>query len=339
MILKFIKRSIKKAIPFLLGPFILLKFLYDARSLPLNKNHWRLYRMIHVLMFLETRSFPDLRDPKSFNDKIQWLKLFDQDHLIVQCCDKLNMREFVNANLGKQHLPELYCEGGDTSSIQLEALPNKFVLKTNHDSGTVFLVRNKAEIDWPEIKKDLNSSLSRVFGWEFGEWAYSMVKPRVFAESFLGDTNSKTPPADYKFHCSEGKVLWLQYIYDRHNGTKETLVNRDGVVIDNNLDHAMIHSKAFQKPDNFSEMVAICEKLSQRFKYVRVDLYNINNTVIVGELTFYPLRGCYKGIGQQILGGYMNFNLKTFKDPIYMESKEFKSTPETLGEKLVSYLV
>ena len=116
----------------------------------------------------------------------------------------------------------------------------------------------------------------------------------------LINSDRRSPPPDYKFHCVDGKVRWLQYIFDRGCDTKEVIVLPDGSITDIHFDHNMRHVEEFDIPSQWDQMKQIAERLSNPFKYVRVDMYLSNDTILVGELTFFPLMGCYKGEGQKI---------------------------------------
>ncbi|MCG8672589.1 MAG: hypothetical protein MI867_24515 [Pseudomonadales bacterium] len=299
---------------FLLNLSIQRKWFNDKKQLPLKKEHKDLHKIIHVLFNRELGCFPNLVDPQNYNDKIQWLKLFDQDKLNVQCSDKLGLRDYVTSVLGDGHLPEVYAQADSLDAIDFSSLPKSFVLKTNHDSGTVFLVRDKDSYDNSKANTKITKSLKRVYGQEKGEWCYTFVKPKVFAEEFIGDVSDDSPPPDFKFHCSKGKVKWLQYIFDRANTPKEVICNEHGEPLNISFDHNMIPSTEFVKPAEWNDLITAAEKLSEPFKYVRVDLYLISGNVFVGELTFFPLKGCYKGEGQEKLGELLEFDLKTFKD-------------------------
>jgi hypothetical protein len=309
-----------KAIFFI--PIILVKFFVDSRYLKIKWVHWKIYRIIHLLTLRWNDRFPDLINPKSFNDKIQWLKLFDQSWSVVHCTDKILMKNYVYDVLGDGFTPKLLAKAEDMSGVNLNDLPSSFVLKTNHDSGSVFIVKDKSDLDWGLVCGKVEKSLLRMYGWRNGEWNYSLIKPMVFVEEYLPGLDG-APPADYKFHCSNGEVLWLQYIYDRGINTKEVIVSPDGDVIDLQLDDKMLHSKKFELPDCFAQMKSVAMSLSREFKYVRVDLYLVGGRIYVGELTFYPAMGCYKGEGQQKLGDLLNFDMNNVKDPIYMASSRY----------------
>ncbi|MDD2807943.1 MAG: ATP-grasp fold amidoligase family protein [Patescibacteria group bacterium] len=286
----------------------------------MQKSHWELYKKIHLLCIIKNKRFPNLRNPSSFNDKIQWLKLFDQSQIIVDCSDKLKVKDFIAGKIGENYTPTTYFSVKTSSEIELNNLPKSFVIKTNHDSGSVYLIKDKNCAQWNTIFSKLDIQIHKPYGWDNGEWAYSMIQPIIFSEEYLGEP-SETPPPDYKFHCANGRVLWLQYIYDRGCHTKEVITSKTGEVLNVHFDTNMQHSKQFIKPKRFSEMIKLAEKISGQFKYIRVDMFIIDDKIFVGELTFYPLMGCYNGNGQKILGKLIPLDISSKKEPIYTKSK------------------
>ena len=288
------------------------KWQRDYPLLPLTKAHRELYEIIHRLCWRELGEFPNLVNCCDFNERIQWLKLFDQDRKIIRCSNKIQVRDYIQERVGEQYLVNLYQVHDHFDQIDFDSLPNSFVIKTNHDSGTVILVRDKNFFDKKAAKKTIETALSKPYGWLNGEWAYSFVKPRVLVEEHIAKEQD-TPPPDYKFHCVEGKPRWLQYIYDRGHEAKEVIVMPDGKVTKHHFSHNMKHSRRFDRPECWTELIEIAECLSESLKYVRVDMYVIGSRIFVGELTFFPLTGCYKSEGQKKLGQLLDFDRTTVK--------------------------
>lgn len=306
------KKAVRKTKNSWLFLKILIKWFNDYLYLPLTRHHWELYYIIHRLCWRELHDFPNLVDCRDFNDRIQWLKLFDQDREIIRCSDKILVRDYVRERVGEAYLVELYQVHNHFDEIDFDTLPNSFVIKTNHDSGTVILVRDKSQFNRSAAKEKIEQSLKSFYGWQNGEWAYSYIKPKVFVEQYI-DPLSTSPPPDYKFHCVNGQVKWLQYIFDRGQNTKECIVDINGNATKDHFDQNMQHSEKFSKTVNWDNLLFCASKLSIGFKYVRVDLFENNGHIFVGELTFYPLMGCYKTEGQKKLGQLLDFNRKTFK--------------------------
>jgi len=288
------------------------KWASDSQELPLTADHWELYVIIHKLCLKELGEFPNLINCRDFNDRIQWLKLFDQDAEIVRCSDKILVRDYVRERVGGHVLVNLYQVQEQFDKIEFDALPNAFVIKTNHDSGTVILVRDKASLDRSAARRRIENSLRRAYGWTNGEWAYSYIQPKILIEEFI-DPELDTPPADFKFYCVEGKVKFCHYIYDRGLDTKEQTIDIDGNDLATELYPSFKLGNDFKKPALWSNMVVLAERLSAGFKCVRVDMYLTGNQIYVGEMTFWPMAGLYKGEGQKRMGAFLDFDRTTFK--------------------------
>lgn len=307
----------------LLKAKIAKKWRNDKESLPLTKSHKKLYYTIHRTHWNWLGGFPDLINGKSFNDKIQWLKLFDQSSLIIKCADKVEAKDFIRSRVGDNYVIPTYQVEKDFDKLDFSRLPDRFVIKTNHDCGTVFLVKDKFREDFRPIKQSIEKSLRRPYGIEYGEWEYQYIEPKIIVEEFLRTPNADQPP-DFKFHCIEGRVKWLHFIFDRASHPKEIIIERDGSVSGIHFYEKMEQSTEFKPPLNWLEMIGVAERLADGFKYLRVDLYNIANKIYVGELTPFPQAGFYSGEGQKILGERMTFDVSTFKTPI-VGNKEFNA--------------
>ena len=288
------------------------KWNHDCRYLPLTVAHRELYDNIHRRYRKIFGKFPNLVNCQDLNDRIQWLKLFDQDREIVRCVNKITVRNYVQEEVGNQYLVELYQAHDHFDQIDFDALPNAFVIKTNHDSGTVFLVRDKAQLDKPGLKLQIEAALCKSWGWKAGEWGYSYIPPQVLVEEMINPQNHE-PPADYKFHCSEGEVKFMSYICS-HDGEREgQVLDPDGYDLKIRIASGWKLGTSFKKPQQWDKMIDIAERLSKNFKYVRVDLFCTGQHIYVGELTFWPMAGYSKEGGQKILGPLIDFDRTTYK--------------------------
>ena len=301
-----------KAARMLLPARIGLKWLQDKRHLPLTRAHWALYDIIHRSCWWVLGEFPNLVSCRDFNDKIQWLKLFDQSEEIVRCSDKVLVREHVRERVGTRYLVKLYQVHRTFSEIDFDPLPDAFVIKANHDSGTVILVREKSRFDHRAAKERIEAALRTPYGWTNGEWAYAFLEPRVLVEEFI-DPRSEKPPPDYKFYCVEGVVRFCHYIYDRGFDTKEQTIDREGNDLATELYTSFRLGTDFRKPKLWSEMIHVAEQVSTGFKCVRVDLFCTGDRIYVGEMTFWPMAGLYKGDGQKTIGRFLDFDRNSYK--------------------------
>jgi len=245
------------------------------------------------------KSEPDLENPVSYNDKIQWLKINDQDPDHVTCCDKILVKDYVSKIVG----PELI-------------IPNTTgypaVWKANHGSGGIQFVNSKE--DEAQAYKNLEPILKKTYGKNKGEWAYRLIKPAIIKEKRIDNDD-----VDYKFHCCNGEVKWLQMIWDRYSGkTKESNIDPDGNPMTWWFDEKMQHVEVGPHCglEKFFEMKKIAEKLSERWKYVRVDLYYGEGKPWFGELTFWPKAGCYKTPDQVKFGQLLDFDITSIKEKV-----------------------
>jgi len=307
------------------------KWSRDSAFLPLTPDHRELYDIIHWHFWEELGDFPDLVHCRDFNDRMQWLKLFDQDLEIVRCSDKIQLRERVRERLGDGYMVHLYQIRQRFAEIDFEALPDAFVLKTNHDSGSVILVRDKSKFDIQGAQARIDASLERSYGWPNGEWAYSYVEPKVFVEEFI-EPDRPVQPADYKFYVVDGKVRFCHYIYDRDIDPKEQTIDLAGNDLGIPLYPSFKLGNGFRKPDAWSEMIEVAQRVAAGFKFVRVDLYCPSHRIYVGEMTFWPMAGTYSGRGQRILGQLLDFDRTTFKPCVLPDLERTRSRFELYRE-------
>jgi len=303
------------------------KWQNDSIHLPLKSEVKELYFHIHYRHFQILGHFPNLIAPSDFNSKIHWLKLFDQSVLHPDLCDKILIKDYVESKIGPGHTPRTLKIFDSIESICVKDAPEKFVLKTNNDSGTVFLFPNKDGFNLSKIEKRLRHSIDGAYGWSKGEWPYSYVKPKIFIEELLEFEND-TPAPDYKFHCANGEIKWIQYI-ERWGIKREISVDETGKRMNFHLDHNHVSIDNFSLPQNWEEMKNIVKKLADGWKYLRIDMYEHNSKPFVGELTFYPRAGTYHGEGQKIAGQLLDFSTNDFK-PFVIDQLESKVSRNSL---------
>lgn len=250
--------------------------------------------------------FPNLDNPQGYNDKIQWLKIYGQHEDMPTCCDKLAVRIYVADRLGTMFAMPVY-----DCAKRFELLPpiwreTPCIVKPNHDSGTRHFIYS--ENDVPDAAKKINRALQRVYGVNKGEWAYARVNPYVLAEPIMPE-----PVTDYKFHCADGKVVWQQTIQNRAPRpslyAEEVITDRHGNVLPLHFDQNHVPVKDWSKPDEWEIMVDAAEVLARPFKYVRVDFYLAWQSVLVGEITFWPNSGCYTTADEPAFGEMLQFDM------------------------------
>lgn len=236
------------------------------------------------------------KEPKTFSEKIQFRKLYDNNSLYPICADKYRVREYVKKKIGEEYLIPLYLVTDKLTVKQWSKLPNSFVIKTNHDSGTVSIVKDKNKIDKRKIIRELNMKLKFDYGIQSMEKYYSNIPRKIIVEKFL-ENPGENDLKDYKFFCFDGKIKYCQLIKNRSTDETIDFYDKDwkkqnfiGLV--NPMKPKEKNSQEIEeKPKNFETMIKIVEKLAEDFDFVRVDFYNINGKIYFGEMTFCPASG------------------------------------------------
>ena len=225
----------------------------------------------------------NLKNPQTYNEKLQWLKLYDRKPIYTTMVDKAAAKEYVANILGEEYIITTLGIWNSPDDIEFDRLPNQFVLKTTHDSGGVVICKDKSHFDIKNAKEKLNGLLKKKAFYYGREWPYKNVIPRVIAEEYISDSHGELN--DYKFFCFDGKAKALFVATDRFTDTKFDFFDLDF----NHLPIVNGHPNAdreFVKPNDFEKMIKIAEKLSVGIPHVRVDLYNIESKIYFGELTF-----------------------------------------------------
>jgi len=233
----------------------------------------------------------DLRNPKTFNQKIQWLKLYDRRKYYINYVDKVKVREFIGENFGRELLIPQIGVYETFSQIDFSVLPKKFVIKPNHLSGKIYICEDKDKINIATLEPIVNSWLKTNYFWNYREWPYKFIQPKIIIEEFLED-NINNELIDYKIMCFNGTVKYsfivLQRLlkqdmcvdfYDR-NWNKQDFKRRYN-----------ISNKTIVKPLNYDLMIKITEQIGKREKFIRVDFYEVDGKLYFGEITLYPGAG------------------------------------------------
>lgn len=257
--------------------------------------------MIKLQYKLATGRRLNLKNPKSFPEKLQWYKLNYRDPLMTQCSDKYSVREYLISKGLSDILVPLYGVYDNAEDIDFDKLPNKFVIKTTNGSKTNILCEDKTQLDIPATKKTLNRWLNDWNGKMGREWGYYDIKPRIICEKYLNkDENNDL--VDYKFFCFKGKPTYLYVIVGRFlkDGAKLGIFNTDFEKVPYKRIDIPELLTTLEKPKNFNKMIDIAKTLSEDFPHVRVDLYNIDGQIFFGELTFYNGSGYKEHIPREL---------------------------------------
>lgn len=267
---------------------------YAKRLVP---DYWFLKREFRLRMGYRL----DLKNPRTYNEKLQWLKLYDRNPLYTKLVDKYAVKKWVADKIGEEYVIPSIGVWDKFDDIDFECLPEQFVLKCTHDSGGVVIVKDKCNIDYRLIEKKLTRCLKQNFYWKNREWPYKNVQPRIIAEPYMEDAVYKEL-RDYKFYVFNGKPRFVMIAKGRHILGQKTFDYFDMdfnriVLQDVSVPNAKI---APEKPYGFEDMKRIASILSEKIPCVRIDFYEINKKVYFGEMTFFDD------------GGYMNATPSTW---------------------------
>lgn len=252
---------------------------------------------LRLLYFFEQGRPLHLKNPETFTEKIQWLKLNDRKPLYTKMVDKIEVKGLIRELVGDEYIiPTIGC-WDSFDDVDFDSLPDQFVLKsTNGSGGCVVICKDKAHFDISEAKRVIESTAKGNVGVTYREWPYLDIKPRIFAEELITNPDSEDL-TDYKFFCFNGRPLYCQVIanrrshetidfYDRDwkhqeffglNPSVNPSVNPSGIIL--------------PKPENFALMLQLAEIISKGHIFLRVDLYNVRGKIYFGETTFYPASG------------------------------------------------
>ena len=229
----------------------------------------------------------NLNNPQTFNEKLQWLKLYDRKPIYTKMVDKYEAKKYVADIIGEEYIIPTLAVYDRVEDIVFDKLPNQFVLKWTHDSGGIVICKDKSKLNVAEAYKKLKKGERSHYYWRSREWSYKNVKPRIIAEQYMED--SKTSELrDYKFFCFDGEVKALFIATDRQKKGEETKFDFFDADF-NHLPFTNGHPNADippAKPDMFESMKVLAGKLSKGIHQLSVDFYEVDSRVYFGELTF-----------------------------------------------------
>ncbi len=232
----------------------------------------------------------NLRDPKTFNQKLQWLKLYDRNPKYSILVDKYEVKEYIAKTIGEQYVIPTIGVWNTVDEIDWKSLPNQFVIKCTHDSGSVIVCKNKEDLDLKKACDSLGKCLKRNMFYWGREWPYRNVRPRIIAEKYM--CVDKPELTDYKFMCFNGKVKCTFLCTNRFSegGLRVTFYDNDWkkMPFERHYPSELVPA---EKPHCYDEMVFLAEKLSSGIPFVRVDFYEIGGHPFFGEMTFFPGNG------------------------------------------------
>ena len=235
----------------------------------------------------------DLEHPKTFNEKLQWMKLYYQNDDASRMVDKITAKEYVYEKLGDEiGIIPTYGVWDTFEEINWEELPKQFVLKCNHDSGGSVICRDKDKLDFSAAAKKIKKCLKKNYFWHGREWVYKDIKPRILAEKYMENTG-ETEISDYKFYCFNGepRFLFISRGLENHKTARVGFFDLDFNPMPVRRTDYLTFDVPPEKPSQLSKMIDVSRKLSDGFPFLRVDLYEIDGKVYFSELTFIPGSG------------------------------------------------
>ncbi|MBR4833494.1 MAG: hypothetical protein IKU86_04060 [Thermoguttaceae bacterium] len=256
---------------------------------------------LRILFRLKLKSKLNLLEPKTFSEKINWLKLYYRNDLMVECVDKFAARGYIERLGFENHLAKLYWHGDDPEQIPFDTLPQAFVIKSTSGSGNNIIVKDKAKLNRELVKKKFRKWLKEKYLVAYGEWCYGKVKPSIVVEEFLSDGENFVP-IDYKFFCfnkmngnEEPSVGCIGVDLDRFSGHKRLVMDSEwNYLPDTELGFPTRSDVDVPKPVAFDEMCAVAVKLAKPFPTCRIDFYVIGDKFYIGEITFFDNAGFAK---------------------------------------------
>lgn len=248
----------------------------------------RLY--ISLIYFHHFHKFPNLKNPQTFNEKLQWLKLYDRRLEYSTMVDKYLAKEYVAKIIGEDYIIPTIGVWNSVDEIDWDSLPNQFVLKWNHDSGSIVICKDKTKLDRNKAILRLRKNEHSSGYWYGREWPYKNVNPCIIAEKYMEDESGEL--RDYKFFCFNGKAKFFKVDFGRY-------VEHHANYYDTNCNllpfgeesFPPIFEKKLKMPENIDRMIELAEKLAENIPFIRVDFYDVRSRIYFGELTLFPASG------------------------------------------------
>lgn len=259
----------------------------------------RVCRMIPDKMWLQIKyvvrmgKFPNLNHPKTFNEKIQWLKLHNRKPEFSAMVDKYEVKKLIAEQIGEEYLIPTLGVWDKIEEVDFDTLPNQFVIKCTHDSGGLVICKDKQNLDLEKAKKKISSSLSNNYYWHGREWPYKSVKPRIIAEQYMVD-ESGVELKDYKIFNFGGEPKLIQVDFNRFVKHTKNIYDTQWKYQNVAINYPTDPNVDIKKPECLDKMLELARELSKGIPFLRTDFYVINGKIYFGELTFSPGSGFMK---------------------------------------------
>lgn len=233
----------------------------------------------------------NLDNPQTFNEKLQWLKLYNRKPVYSTMVDKHDVKKYVADKIGQEYIIPTLGVWNKFEDIDFSALPDKFVLKCTHDSGSVVICSDKSSFDYEKAKAKLNRGINSNLFWHGREWPYKDLPPRIIAEQYLEDEHLKDL-RDYKLFCFNGVCRCFKVDFDRFSDHRANYFDTDKNLLKFGEKVCLPDfDRSIDVPDAINDMMVLAEKLSKDIPFLRVDFYYANGRIYFGELTFFPASG------------------------------------------------
>lgn len=262
-------------------------FLHPYKLLEVLANRFGSDKMYLKIWYHNKKGYwMDFDNPKTFNEKLQWLKLYNRNPKYTIMVDKYAVKQYVADIIGEQYIIPTLGVYKSINDINFDKLPNQFVLKCTHDSGGLLICRDKSKFDKEAARKIFENSLKTDF-YRFGrEWPYKNVPRRIIVEKYMIDEKSNDL-RDYKFFCFNGRPLLVQVDFGRFKDHRRNFFDLNWNIVQLEIEYPSDHSFVIDKPSTFKQMVKFAIELSAGIPFVRIDMYEVNGHLYFGEITFF----------------------------------------------------
>lgn len=270
--------------------YMILYFQYILEKLKLRRMEDEKY--LSFLFYKKMKRKLNLDNPITFNEKLQWLKLYDRQDYYTKLVDKNLAKGIIGKIIGNEYIIPTLGVYEKFEDIEFSKLPKRFVIKCTHDSGGIVICKDKDKLDLKKAKKKINNSLKKNYYYKWREWPYKNIEPKIIIEKYMDD-GINNQLSDYKLMCFNGKVKCSFVCTDRDNKENGLAVT----FYDINWNkmpfrrHYRNDDKEIVKPKNYEKMIELTEKICKKIKFARVDWYEIEGKLYFGEVTFFPGAG------------------------------------------------
>ncbi|WP_368646165.1 ATP-grasp fold amidoligase family protein [Alkalibacterium putridalgicola] len=249
-------------------------------------------RFIELDYLINTKNALNLTDPKTFNEKLQWLKLNNRKTYYTTLVDKYEVREYISELIGEEYLIPLLGVYDTYDDIDFRALPDQFVMKPTHTSGNIFICKDKNQIDHEALRGKIDAWLSRDYYSVHREWPYKNVNPRIIIEEYI-EQESGSELRDYRFFCFDGapKFITVDFNIIDKSKTRRNLYDVGWNIMDATISYPQEKELVIEKPEKLEQLIELSCMLSKDIPHARIDFYYINNKIKFGEITFFHQSG------------------------------------------------